>query len=84
MDTYSWFESFKAVLLETDWTKMQARVQAARQNIHERKRLLAEDHGGTPEERQALEDAINGLRVLGNEAADWQNQHNSPTTKASA
>jgi len=59
--TYGWHESYKAALLETDWTKMQERVQAAEYEIHERRRVLSEDPGGTPEERHVLADAMNIL-----------------------
>jgi len=77
MSTYPWYESYKAAVLETDWTKMQARVQAARHEIDERRRILSQDHGGTPEEREALEDAMRGLRVLGNDAAEWRGRQSS-------
>ena len=62
--TYSWHESYLAAVIETDGTKMQARVQAAESRINERQRILSEDHGGTPEERQAIADAMNCLKVL--------------------
>jgi hypothetical protein len=72
--TYRWHESYKAALLETDWTKMPERIQSAESEIHKRQRLLSEDHGGTPEERQALADAITGMKVLRREAVQWQNR----------
>src|ERR1700730_344949 len=46
--TYCWFEAYQAALFETSWTKIQERVQAAESEIHERRRVLSEDHGGTP------------------------------------
>jgi hypothetical protein len=75
--TYSWHESYKAALVETDWTKMRDRIQIAEAEIRERQRVLSEDHGGTTEERQAIEDAINGMTVLRREAAEWQNRRAS-------
>ena len=30
------------------------------------------NHGGTPEENQAIEDALNGLKTLRKEVATWQ------------
>ena len=33
--SYSWQEPYEAALLETDWTKMQERVQAAESEIHQ-------------------------------------------------
>ena len=51
-------------MLETDWTKMQERVQTAESEIHQRRLVLSQDHGGTDEERAALVNAMGGLRVL--------------------
>jgi hypothetical protein len=59
-------------MLETDWTKMQERLQSAEREIHERQRVLSLDHGGTPEERQAIADALHGMMHLKTEARDWQ------------
>jgi len=60
----SWQESYQAALLETDWTKMQERVQTAESEIHQRRLVLSQDHAGTDEERAALVNAMSGLRVL--------------------
>jgi len=68
---YSWQESYQAALLETDWTKMQGRVQTAESEIHQRRLVLAQDHGGTDEERTALVNAMSGLRVLRMNVASW-------------
>ena len=46
--SYSWQESYQAALLETDWTKMQERVQTAE----------------APEQRDAHPHAIAGAQVL--------------------
>ena len=62
--SYCWQESYQAALLETDWTKMQERVQTAESEIHQRRLVLSQDHGGTDEERVALVNAMSGLRVL--------------------
>ena len=67
--SYSWQESYQAALLETDWTKIQQRVQTAESEIHKRRLELSQDHGGTQEEREALVNAMNGLRVLRTDAA---------------
>ena len=68
---YSWHESYRAALLETDGKKIQQRIQAAEAEIKDRQRVLSEDHGGTPEERQAIADALGGLKVVLKESADW-------------
>ena len=66
---YSWQESYHAALLETDWTKMVELVQKAESDIHKRR---LEDHSGTQEEREAVVNALNGLRVLRMDAAAWR------------
>jgi seryl-tRNA(Sec) selenium transferase len=68
---YSWQDSFHAALLEIDWTKMQARIRAAEAEIHNRRVVLSQDHNGTTEEREALVDAVNSLRVLRMETDAW-------------
>jgi hypothetical protein len=74
--SYSWQESYQAALLETDWTKMQERVQTAESEIHQKRLMLSQDHGGTDEERAALVNAMSGLRVLGMNVASWlERQH---------
>lgn len=71
---YVWYEAYETAVLETNWTKMQERLRSAESAIEERQRVLSMDHGGTPEERQAIADALNGMRSLHTEAADWKNQ----------
>jgi hypothetical protein len=78
--TYSWHESYKAAIFETDWNKMEERLQAAEREIHERQRVLSLDHDGTPEERQAIADALFGLSHLRTEAGDWQKRQFPETT----
>jgi hypothetical protein len=70
--TYVWYESYKAVALETDWTKMCERIQSAKSKIKDRKHVLSLDHGGTPDERQAMASALNALATIRTEVADWQ------------
>lgn len=69
---YSWHEAYKTAVLETDWTNMPERIQAAESEIQERQHVLFADQGGTPEERHAIQDAISGLRVLRREVTKWQ------------
>ena len=54
----SWEESYKAAVLEADWTKMDQRIQTAESAIHKRRLELSQDHGGTQEEREALVNAV--------------------------
>jgi hypothetical protein len=60
---YVWEESYQAAILETDDKKLQNRIQAAKAAIDNRLHDLQADHGGTPEERQAITDALGGLNV---------------------
>ena len=43
MSTYQWHELYKAALLETDWSKIEERIQAAESAIQNRKRECALD-----------------------------------------
>ena len=72
MTEYKWHEVYKTALLETDWTMMQERIHVAETALHNRRHEFALDHGGTPEENQAISDALNALNVLRNELAAWQ------------
>jgi len=74
---YCWQDSYHAALLETDWTKMVELVQAAESEIHKRRMELSTDHNGTQEEREAVVNALNGLRVLRMDAASWQERQRS-------
>src|SRR5258708_35392897 len=77
--SYSWRDSYQAALLETDWTKMQERIQTAESEIHKRRLMLVQDHGGTSEEREALVSALRGLRVLRKGADSWLGRNRSGT-----
>ena len=70
--TYKWHEVYKSAVLETDWSKIEQRIQAAESAIEERRTELALDHGGTPEERQAIEDAFRSFSVLKADVASWR------------
>ena len=61
---YVWDESYKAAVLETDDKKLRERIQVAKGAIDMRLQEMQMDHGGTPEERQAITDALGGLQVL--------------------
>src|SRR5579864_9248999 len=84
--SYVWYESYKAVVLETDWTKMHDRIQSAECKIQDRQRELSrelsQDHGGTPQERQAIAKALDGMRTLRTEIADWQSRQSPQKSEA--
>ena len=73
MDTeYSWQELYRTALLETDWSKIEVKIQVAEKGIRVRLHEFSMNHGGTPEENQAIEDALNGLNILRQEVATWK------------
>jgi hypothetical protein len=59
-----WIEPYKAAILETDSTKLPNRIRTAKAAIDDRLHELQLHHGGTPEERQAISDALANLNVL--------------------
>jgi hypothetical protein len=65
---YVWDESYKAALLEIDDNKLRERIHVANSAIDARLHELLMDHGGTPEERQAISDALAGLSALRRES----------------
>jgi hypothetical protein len=69
--TTKWHRAYMAAVLETDWTKMEERILTAESAIRERQYELSLNHGDTPEERQAIADTLDKLKVLRREAASW-------------
>jgi len=59
---YVWEEVYKAALVETDEGELPNRIQTAKVASDNRLYELQMDRGGTPEERQALSDALGGQR----------------------
>jgi hypothetical protein len=82
--TNSWQDSYHAALLETDWTKMVQLVQKAESEIHKRRLELSKDQNGTQQEREAVVNALNGLRVLRMDAAAWRERQNIATLRQSS
>ena len=76
MSKNGWHQSYQEALLETDWTKMEERIQTAESGIHQRRLVLSQDHVGTEEERAALVNAMSGLRVLRINVASWLERQN--------
>lgn len=69
---YGWQELYATALVETDWSKIGGKIQAAENGIRARLDEFSMNHGGTPEENQAIDDALNGLNVLRKEVTAWQ------------
>jgi hypothetical protein len=76
MSKNGWHQPYQEALLETDWAKMEERIQTAESGIHQRRLVLSQDHGGTEEERAALVNAMSGLRVLRMNVASWLERQN--------
>lgn len=77
----SWYKSFRAALLETDWTKIYELIVAAELEIRKRQNLLAEGQSGTPTERYALANAMNSLRGLQGDLAFWRKSAESAMSR---
>jgi hypothetical protein len=52
---------------------MEERIESAKSEIEVRLLVLPMNHGGTTEERQAIADALDGMKVLLREATEWKN-----------
>ena len=61
---FSWTEPYRAAMTETDDTSLLTRLRVAKAAIDDRLQHLRSGHGGTPDERQAIIDALSWLNVL--------------------
>lgn len=77
---YPWQELYEAAILETDNAKLLTRLPAVKAAIDSRLQELQADHGGTPEEREAISDALVGLNVLRKELQE--RSHETGSSKA--
>jgi hypothetical protein len=68
---HSWVKTYHDAILETDWTRMEERIEAAEVAIRVRRHEFSLNHGGTPEENQDIEDALYALNVLRKEVGAW-------------
>ncbi len=64
---YEWQRPYVSAVLETDRSKLSERIQEAHSAIDARVSELNLDHQGTPEERLAIEFALNCLKLLSQE-----------------
>jgi hypothetical protein len=72
--TSEWEKLYQAAILETDWSKIERRIQSADSAISARLHDFSVDHGGTPEEKQRIQDALSGLSVLRREVVARQSK----------
>ena len=80
---YVWQEFYEAAILETDDGKLVQRIRVAKAAIDSRLEVLQLDHGGTPEERQTIADALAGLNVLRSELERRTHDADSSNAKRS-
>ena len=71
---YDWQKLYRDAVLETDWSKIEEHIEAAESAIDQRLREFSLDHGGTPEENQAIEDALHGLNTLRKDVVAWRSE----------
>ena len=71
---YGWQVLYATALLETDWAKIDAKIQAAENSNKTRLHEFSMTHGGTPEENQAIQDALRGLDRLRKDVAAWRSK----------
>ena len=67
-----WQELCSVAVLESDWSRIEEHIDAAELAIKGRLREFSLNHGGTPEENQAILDAVNKLSTLRLEVRSWQ------------
>jgi len=65
---YDWRRFYEEAVVETDLRRLPVLIRAAHAAIDARVEELKHHHKASPEERQALEDALAGLGVLRREA----------------
>ena len=66
-----WRELYKRAVLETDWSKMDERIQAAESAIKAKLKEFS-SQAATSEENQALMNALDKLKTLRADLAFWQ------------
>jgi hypothetical protein len=76
---YGWQGLYATELLETDWSKIDEKIQVAANGIKVRLHEFSMNHGGTPEEKQSIEDALHGLDCLRKEVGAWRERASSST-----
>jgi hypothetical protein len=75
-----WVSLYQAAVAEFEQAKMPERIEAAHEEIIARMEKLQTLPGLHPQERQAIEDALFGLRSLERLAAVHKQPINSPLT----
>jgi hypothetical protein len=71
---HEWERFYRIAVLETDWSKMDEHIHAVENGIKARLHEFSLNHGGTPEENQAIVDALHGLDILRKDIAAWRSK----------
>ena len=66
--THEWEKVYEAAIFETDWSRMEERINAAESALHARIDRVSFDFR-TLEENRAIADALNRLDILRREVA---------------
>ena len=66
--THEWEKAYQAAIFETDWSRMEERINAAESALHARIDQVSFDFR-TLEENRAIADALNRLDILRREVA---------------
>jgi hypothetical protein len=72
--THEWEKLYEAAMLETDWSRMEERIEAAESALHARLDEMPLDYGGSLEENRAIADALNRLDTRQREVARWKSK----------
>jgi hypothetical protein len=67
---HEWQRAYAAAVLETDRSKLSQRIAEAHAAIKVRVGELSRDHMGTSQERMAIDSALEGLKILGEEVRE--------------
>jgi hypothetical protein len=67
--SFDWERLYTAAILETERSKLTARIDAAQAAIKSRLREMDSDHGGSAEERLEIDTAQTSLDVMRKRAA---------------
>ena len=69
---YDWEKLYHKAVLETDWSRVEERIEATESAMQRRLHEFSLNHGGTPEENQAIARALDRLEILRTEVTAWQ------------
>jgi hypothetical protein len=61
---FEWEKAYVSVVFETDWTSLPSKITVVESEIADRQLMLLANHGGTAEERIAIERALSALHFL--------------------